>query len=77
MATVLRTMLDFFNNYPNCKIGFGGSDSKRTRLYRMVISKIKSQVDFFEIEAISLNGEIVDFEPNENYLAYVISLKKT
>ena len=76
MATILRTMLEFFGKYPNRKIGFTGSEPKRTRLYRMVISKIKSQVDFFKIEAISLDGEIVDYEPNENYLAYVISLKK-
>ena len=76
MATVLRTMLDLFEKYPSGKIGFTGSEAKRTRLYRMVISKINSQVDFFNIEAISLNGEIVDFEPNENYLAYVISLKQ-
>ncbi|MEA5458239.1 hypothetical protein VB796_04285 [Arcicella sp. LKC2W] len=77
MATVLRTMLEFFDKYPSCKIGFTGSEPKRTRLYRTVISKIKSQVDFLRIEAISLNGEIVDYEPNENYLAYVISLKNT
>lgn len=76
MATILRTMLDFFKKYETKSIAFTGSDPKRTRLYRMVISKIKSQMDIFKIEGISLNGEIVDYEPNENYLAYVVSLKK-
>lgn len=76
MATVLRTMLDFFAKYPTKRIAFTGSEPKRTRLYRMVISKISSQLDFLKVEAISLNGEIVDYEPNENYLAYVISLKE-
>ena len=76
MATVLRTMLDFFAKYPTKRIAFTGSEPKRTRLYRMVISKISSQLDFFKVEAVTLNGEIVDYEPNENYLAYVITLKK-
>jgi hypothetical protein len=76
MATILRTMLDFFGKYQTKSIVFTGSEPKRTRLYRMVISKIKSQVDLFKIEAITINGEIVDYEPNENYLAYVISLKE-
>ena len=77
MATVLRTMLDFFEEHQDKSIAFTGSEPRRTRLYRMVISKIYAQIDFLKIEAISMNGKIVDFEPNDNYLAYVISLKKT
>ena len=76
MATVLRTMLDFFAKYPTKSIAFTGSEPKRTRLYRIIISKISSQLDFLKVKAISLDGEIVDYEPNENYLAYVITLKK-
>jgi hypothetical protein len=76
MATIAKTMLDFFATYPTKKIAFSGSTPERTRLYRIVISKLIKEVDSFTVEGLSLNGEIVDYLPNENYLAYVVSLNK-
>ena len=76
MATIAKTMFDFFATYPTKKIAFSGSTPERTRLYRIVISKLIKEVDSFIVEGLSLNGEIVDYLPNENYLAYVVSLNK-
>jgi hypothetical protein len=76
MATIVRTMFDFFATYPTKKIAFSGSTPERTRLYRIVISKLVKEVHSFTVEGLSINGAIVDYLPNENYLAYVISLNK-
>ena len=76
MATVMKTVFDFFEMYPSKKVAFIGSTPKRTRLYRIFISKLFREIDSVLVEGISESGEIVNYEPNQNYLAFVISLKK-
>jgi hypothetical protein len=77
MVTITRTMFDFFATYPTKKIAFSGSTPERTRLYRIVISKLIKEVSSFTVEGLSLDGEIVEYLPNENYLAYIVSLNKS
>ena len=77
MATVVQTMNDFFAKYPSKKIAFTGSTPDRTRLYRIVINKlIQKNGHVFCIEGITNNGVFEQFQANQNYLAYVISLTK-
>jgi len=76
MATVIRTMVDFFEKYPTKKIAFSGSTPERTRLYRIVINKLSvSARNQFKIDGIKESGDFEDFSPNQTYYAYVISLR--
>jgi hypothetical protein len=75
MATVIQTLLRFFEKYPSKMIYFEGSSPERTRLYRIILSR-----ELFEIEKLFFVYGIIDnnpqlFEKNQNYNAYVIALK--
>jgi hypothetical protein len=75
MATVVHTILDFFKRHPTKKIAFTGSTPERTRLYRIVISKLIEEVDFLKVEGILSDRKIVSYVPNGNYVAFIISQK--
>ena len=45
LATVVQALYIFFNRYPTCIVITKGSTKSRTRLYRMGISKFRSQVN--------------------------------
>jgi isocitrate dehydrogenase kinase/phosphatase len=74
MATVLRTLMDFFNRYPNKKVAFTGSTPQRLRLYRVVISKLLEEINIFKVEGILEDRSIVSYMPNTHYVAYIVSL---
>lgn len=77
MATVIRTILVFFEKYPEKKVYIEGSTPERTRLYRIIIAKEINKIrDLFHIFGIS-NGKIEIFKPNGDYKSFVISLKNT
>lgn len=75
MATVIQTLLHFFEKYPSKMVYVEGSTPERTRLYRIIISR-----ELFQIEKIFTIYGIIDnnsepFLPNRNYDAFVIALK--
>ncbi|MFN3849876.1 MAG: DUF6934 family protein [Spirosomataceae bacterium] len=45
MATVIRTMLRFFEKYPTKMVYVEGSTAERTRLYRIIISRELSEIE--------------------------------
>ncbi len=76
MATVIKCILIFLENYSSSRIVFSGSTEIRTRLYRIIIAKLLDKIrDKFEIEGFS---DIYGFEPfnlNHEYAFFVISIK--
>lgn len=75
MATVIHTMLRFFEKYPNNFIYFKGSTPQRTRLYRIIISKeLFTGKDLFDIYGV-IDETLEAFSANKPYEAFVIALK--
>ncbi|MFN0050312.1 MAG: DUF6934 family protein [Cytophagales bacterium] len=76
LATVAKSMLEFFSIRPNCTIFFTGSTSVRTRLYRIAISNYMNE--FKEIFVIygTIKDLLEEFEPNKSYDSFLITLKK-
>ena len=72
MATVFKIVNDFFNKFPSSYIVFSGSDARRQRLYRIIISKefaeITKTFDVFGIFGDTINK----FELNKTYDLYLI-----
>lgn len=75
MATVIRTMLRFFEKYPTKMVYVEGSTSERTRLYRIIISRELSEIEkIFTIYGL-LGSDTEIFKKNQNYNAFVIALQ--
>lgn len=76
LATVMRITDNFLAKFPQKIVAFTGSDDRRIRLYRIVISReliaIKKR---FKVIGELLGGEVEDFQPNQNYLHFYIALK--
>jgi len=77
MATVIQIVDEFLKIKPEYFVIFRGSDERRQRLYRIIISRelLKIQKKFDIFGGI---GEdfIADFEPNEEYDFYIIRQKR-
>ncbi|MER0442874.1 hypothetical protein [Emticicia sp. W12TSBA100-4] len=75
VATVIRTMLRFFEKYPTKMIYVEGSTAERTRLYRIIISRELSEIEkIFTIYGL-LGSDTEIFKKNQNYNAFVIALQ--
>ena len=75
MATVVQTLLHFFEKYPTKMIYVEGSTVERTRLYRIIISRELTEIEeIFTIYGI-LRSKAEQFQKNQHYDAFVISLK--
>lgn len=75
MATVIRTLLRFFEKYPTKMVYIEGSTAERTRLYRIIISRELSAIEeLFAIYGL-LDSLSEPFQKNQNYDAFVIALK--
>lgn len=75
MATVIRTMLRFFEKYPTKMVYVEGSTAERTRLYRIIISRELSEIEkIFTIYGLLGSGTEI-FKKNQNYNAFVIALQ--
>lgn len=75
MATVIRTVLRFFEKYPTKMLYIEGSTAERTRLYRIIISRELSEIEkTFTVYGL-LESDTVIFQKNQNYNAFVIALK--
>lgn len=77
MATVIQIVDEFLKIKPKYFVIFKGSDERRQRLYRIIISRelLKIQRKFDIFGGI---GEdfIADFEPNKEYDFYIIRQKR-
>ena len=75
IATVVRTIFNFFEKHPENAIYFKGSSPERTRLYRIIISKELNEAQkLFNFYGI-INGNLEYFSQNRPYQAFIITLK--
>jgi hypothetical protein len=76
LATVIRTLLDFLELYPEKSVIFTRSTGSRTRLYRATISKMfDSLQDILSVYGVTYDLEREPFDKNKDYYAFLISLK--
>jgi len=75
LATVASTIHLFSDHYGNQLIYASGSTAARTRLYQISISKQLSEISTeFEVYGI-INLEVLPFERNVNYDAFLVRRK--
>lgn len=75
IATVFQATITFFSYYPDAKIAFTGSDSKRTRLYQIILTREFDRIKhLFAIFGLNDEG-LVPFEPNQRYDGFVVNKK--
>ncbi|MFY7910977.1 MAG: DUF6934 family protein [Emticicia sp.] len=76
LSTVIITLYNFFELYPQKTVVFTGSSASRNRLYRAIISKLFEEGrQFFDVSGINYDGSKELFIKNKDYLAFQISLK--
>lgn len=77
MATVIQIVEEFLKIKPEYFVIFKGSDERRQRLYRIIISRelLKIQKKFDIFGGIG-EDSIVNFEPNKEYDFYIIRQKR-
>lgn len=77
LATVIKIIEEFLNKFPEKIVTFKGSDDRRTRLYRIVISKEIDKIkERFMVLGLLENGEYELFQINQNYKAFLIIKKR-
>lgn len=75
MATVIRTLLRFFEKYPTKMVYIEGSTLERTRLYQIIIAREISEIEkTFTVYGL-LDSVAEHFQKNQNYNAFVVVLK--
>lgn len=75
LATVIQTILVFFETYPTKTVFLTGSTPARTRLYQIIINREASMLsEQFDIKGIR-NGLSEVVVPNIKYDAFLIKLK--
>jgi hypothetical protein len=86
MERVLETAgiiaLMYTDHYPERKIYFTGSDTRRKRQYQLsIFSQLKSVLEYFTIEGLQLEGEVLklreSFKTGKNYDAFIFTRKKS
>ncbi len=74
---MIKIIEDFLSKFPEKIVAFKGSDDRRTRLYRIVISKeIDKLKERFIILGLLENGEYELFQINQNYKTFLIIKKR-
>ena len=77
LATVVSTVFTFTERNPNAYIYATGSNHVRNRLYRRGITKYLSEaLDTFAIYGMLPNEKFEIFNPNTDYVGFLIHLKK-
>lgn len=72
LATVIKIINSFLNENLNSFVIFKGSDAKRHRLYRIIISRELVEIEkFFKVLAIK-NNEIISFSSENEMDFYLI-----
>jgi hypothetical protein len=75
LATVFRVIDDFLNRFPGVFVYFSGSDTRRTRLYRIAISHELARLQEEYIILGRHDDEAVPFAPNQEYDGFLIGKK--
>ena len=76
LATVVSTVFTFTERNPNAYIYATGSNHVRNRLYRRRITKYLSEaLDTFAIYGMLPNQEFEIFNPNTDYVGFLLHLK--
>lgn len=76
LATVVSTVFTFIERNPNAYIYATGSNHVRNRLYRRGITKYLSEaLDTFAIYGMLPNQEFEIFNPNTDYVGFLLHLK--
>lgn len=76
LATVVSTVFTFTERNPNVYIYATGSNHVRNRLYRRGITKYLSEaLDTFAIYGMLPNQEFEIFNPNTDYVGFLLHLK--
>ena len=77
LATVISTVYTFFNKNPNAYIFATGSTHTRNRLYRRGITKyLQEALESFKIYGMLPSEKFEIFNPNTDYVGFLIHLKK-
>lgn len=75
LATIIQTLQEFLQKYPEASVGFTGSSPARTRTYQILINREWNEISKkFVVEGLDSNG-LEEFISNKNYEGFVISLK--
>jgi hypothetical protein len=73
LATVMRITMNFLEANPDKIIAFRGSDERRQRLYRLLISRDLNEIEKeFVILGVSSEGKSEPFQSNHLYDYFVI-----
>lgn len=76
MATVIQTLLYFFDIYPEAYVLFSGSTPERTRLYQIIIAReLTYATATFSFWGMDEDGVLHPFAKNKSYIGFIISLK--
>lgn len=76
LATVVATIYAFLDDFPNAYIYAEGSTHSRNRLYRIGITKYLTEaLEDFIIYGLFTNKKIELFNPNTNYVGFLIHRK--
>ena len=75
LATVIKAITAFLNQYQNKKIYFEGSTRSRTTLYQIAINKVYNSNNQGLIIRVLKNEEWHPFEPNINFEGFLIEKK--
>ncbi len=77
LATVIQTLVAFFEKYPQASVFIAGSTPSRTRLYQVVIARELGEIQKrFEVMGVTEHGP-EPFSRAKGYQAFVISLKQS
>lgn len=72
LATVIQIIDNFLSKYPKNYVIFKGSDERRQRVYRIIISRELSKInEKFQVFGI-IEGIPIAFEANQTYDFYLI-----
>ena len=76
LATVVSTVYAFLDDFPNAYIYAEGSTHSRNRLYRRGITKYLTEaLEDFIIYGLLANKEVELFNPNTDYVGFLIHRK--
>ena len=77
IATVVKTLIVFMNQYPDYYVIFQGSTASRTRLYRAVINReLDNALELFDIYGVRADHSFELFQPDNHYIAFILTGKK-
>ncbi|MCU0470045.1 MAG: hypothetical protein MUF58_15730 [Arcicella sp.] len=76
ISTVITTIFDYLEYYPEKTIYFSGSTPSRTRLYRAAIAKSLEKIESnYQVFGLKENTQIESFDKHNTYLAFLIKRK--